>query len=349
MNPPIRLAILAAFAVPCFAQAPDTRPSGTDVVLEIDSSRFTLDDLERLRPDLLFQAGNKFAEAERAAIENFVGQRLLEERARKEGVSIAGLLEKHVNSQIAADPSDEALRVYYEGLDTTQPFEAVRDQILQSLRERRKQRAKTAYLKTLRAEAKIEVRVPQPRLEFSLAKTPVRGPKDAPVVVVEYADYECPYCQQVEPTLLRLETEYKDRLAFSYRDSPLPMHPRAQKAGEASRCAEAQGKYWEYHDLIFASKQLEISALKQSARTLGLDGNAFDRCLDSGEKASDVKAHLTEFENLGMEGTPSFFINGRFVSGIQTYEQMKALVEEELALSSSGHGAAGQSSGGKHP
>ncbi len=335
----IRLAVLAASVMACLAQAPDARPSGSGVVLEIDSARFTLDDLERLRPDLLFQARNKFAEAERAAIDNFVGQRLLEERARKEGVSIEGLLEKHVNSQIAVDPSNESLRVYYEGLDTAQPFEAVRDQILQAIRERRKQRAKTAYLKALRTEAKIVVRVPQPRLEFSLAKTPVRGPKDAAVVVVEYADYECPYCQQVEATLIRLQTEYADRLAISYRDCPLPMHPRAQKAAEASRCAEAQGKYWEYHDLIFASKQLDVTALKQSARTLGLDGNAFDRCLDAGEKAAEVKSHLTEFENLGMEGTPSFFINGRFVSGIQTYEQMKAIVEEELALMS----------GGKHP
>jgi protein-disulfide isomerase len=209
----------------------------------------------------------------------------------------------------------------------------MKGKILQHLRERRINRIKTEYLASLKKEAKIEVRLMTPRAEVSLANTPVRGSVNAPVMLIEYADYECPYCQQMQPVLDKLESEYKGKIAFAYKDVPLPNHPNAQRAAEASHCAAAQGKYWEYHDILVSKKQLDPAGLKLAAVELKLDSAAFDKCVQSGETTALIRTHLNEAQSLGLQGTPSFFINGRFLNGLLSYENLKEIVEEELKLS----------------
>jgi hypothetical protein len=267
---------------------------GNTVVAEVDGTRITLAQFESKRPSALFQARNNFFDAEKKAVEEYIDDLLLERQAQKENVTVAQLLERHVNSTIAKDPEDEVLRVYYEGVDTNEPFEAVRDKIVEHIRQRRLTRARTAYIQELRSQAKISIDVAPPRIDISLKDTPVRGPAGAPLTLVEYADYECPYCQQVQPTLDQLEAAFKGKIAFAYKDLPLPMHPHAQKAAEASQCAGLQGKYWEYHDLLSQTKALEISQLKAGARQLGLEQGAFDKCLDSGARAEAVKSSQDE-------------------------------------------------------
>jgi protein-disulfide isomerase len=190
--------------------------------------------------------------------------------------------------------------------------------------------AKDAFMKSLRDAAKVTYHVAPPRIQMSMKDTPVRGAADARVTLVEFADYECPYCQQIQPTLDRLEAEFKGKVAFAYKDMPLPMHPNAPKAAEATHCAEAQGKYWEFHDLLGKNKQLALPALKEAARTLKLNGEAFDKCLDSGEKAPIIAAHSKEAQSLGVEGTPTFVVNGRFIKGTPDYDQLRAILEQEL-------------------
>jgi protein-disulfide isomerase len=319
----------------CAFAEDDSSPAGGGTVLaEIDGTKLTLADVELRRPNGLFQARNAFYETTRKVVDEVVNEYVLEKQAKAENLTVAELLERHVNSTIEKDPPDEALRVYYEGVETTEPYDAVRGQILDSLRQRRMAKAKAAYLKSLLAESKITIRVGVPRAQVALKDTPVRGARDAAVLLVEYADYECPYCEQAQPALDKLEGEYKGKLAMAYKDTPLPMHPHAQKAAEAAHCAGAQGKYWEYHDLLFKSQKLEIPQLKEQARELKIDGAAFDKCLDSGEQSGLVKVQLGEAQALGLQGTPSFFINGRFFSGSLSYEALRGIVEEEIAASS---------------
>lgn len=303
---------------------------GNTVIAEIDGTRLTLAQFESKRPTALFQARNSFFDAERKAVEEYIDDLLLERQAQKENVTVAQLLEKHVNATIAKDPDDAALRVYYEGIDTKESFEAVRDKIIDHIRQRRLAKAKTAYIEALRSQAKITLQVGAPRLQISLTNTPVRGVNAAPLTFVEYADYECPYCQQVQPVIEKVEAEFKGKIAFAYKDMPLPMHAHAQKAAEAALCAGVQNKYWEYHDLLLKTKELEVSQLKASARRLGLEAAAFDKCLDSGERADAVRATLEEAERLGLQGTPGFFLNGRFFNGIMSYDQMRKIMEDEL-------------------
>jgi protein-disulfide isomerase len=316
--------------VPTFAASSDTTSQTNATMIEIDGTKLSFSDIERQKPGAFFHAVNTFYQGEQSALKDFVDDFILEEQAKKEGLTVDQLLEKHVNSTIDKDPPEDALKVFYEGVDTAQPYSAVRDQIIQSIRTRRIAKAKTAYMDSLRKDAKVSIRLTPPRAALSLKDTPVRGPEAAKVVLVEYADFECPYCQQIQPTLTKLEKAYEGKLAFAYKDVPLPMHSHAEKAAEASHCAQEQGKYWEYHDQLYSSRQLDIAALKEQARNLKLDGDAFDKCLDSGSKALGVKATLNEGQRLGIEGTPSFFMNGRFFSGGLSFEQLSAMIDEEL-------------------
>jgi protein-disulfide isomerase len=328
----------AIMGAPAFAQdikaANGGCLTGDTLVVEIDGVRLTRADFERKPPAALFQARNTFYEAERKAVETFVEEYLLERAAQREKVTVAELLDRHVNSAVPPDPPDEALKVYYEGLNTAEPFEAVRQKILEYIRERRTAKVRTAYLQSLRSEAKIAIHLVPPRAQIALRDTPVLGPPDAPVVVVEYADYGCQYCQVIQPQLQKLQQEYKDKVALAYKDMPLPTNPQGQKAAEAAHCAGLQGKFWEYHDLLFATKEHEIPKLKETARALKLNAGAFDRCLDSGEQAAVVKMHLAEAQALGLPGTPAFFINGRFINGAVSYETLRTVIEEELRASS---------------
>jgi protein-disulfide isomerase len=162
----------------------------------------------------------------------------------------------------------------------------------------------------------------------------VRGVPDAPIVSVEYSDYECPYCQQTQAALDKIEAEYKGKIAFAYKDFPLPMHPHAEKAAEAAHCAGVQGKYWQFHDQLFKTKQLEVAQLKESARALNLNSKEFDECLDSGSQAEAVKTQSADGKSLQLQGTPSFLINGRFFNGGLSYDDLHGIIEEELKSAS---------------
>ncbi len=327
----IRAGLLCMLAVAASSGADAT--AGDAVLVEIDGTKLTQADLESRRPGSLFQARNTFYAAQQKAVQDLVDDYLLERQARKESLTVDGLLEAHVNSAIAKDPSEEALRVYYDGVDTTEPYEAVRDKILDAIRQRRLSKAKEVYLRSLRSQASINVRLAPPRAGISLKDTPVRGDPNAPVVVVEYADYECQYCQQIQPVLVKLEADFKGKIAFAYKDAPLPMHANAQKAAESARCAGAQGRYWEYHDLLFGKNEYQLPKLKEYARFLKLDGVAFDKCLDSGAQGGLVKLQLAEAQALGIPGTPAFFVNGRFITGAVSYDSLRQVIEEELRTS----------------
>ncbi len=161
------------------------------------------------------------------------------------------------------------------------------------------------------------------------------------MTLVEFADYECPYCQKVAADIKKLQADLGDKVAFTYKDFPLPMHARAEKAAEAARCAGKQGKFWEFHDELFRSKELDVDELKAEAGALKLDSAEFDKCLDSGEQAATVERDRKEGMRLGLSGTPSFFINGHFLSGALDYAALRQIVEQQLAAPAHGAGSAG--------
>lgn len=211
---------------------------GAQPALEIGGVTVTLAEFEHARPMALFQARNALYQAQMKALESYADEMLLEQAAKRENVTVAQLLDRHVTQALPKDPSDEALKVFLEGVDTTESFESLKGRLLDTLRQRRMVKIRNAYMASLRTEAKVAIRLAPPRAEVSLANSPVRGSRNAPVTFVEYADYECPYCQQVQPILEKLQSEFRDKVAFVYKDVPLPMHASAQKAAEAAQCAD---------------------------------------------------------------------------------------------------------------
>jgi protein-disulfide isomerase len=302
-------------------------------ILTVDGVSIPTAEIERKQGNSLFQARNTYFQAERAAVQEFVDGYLLEREAKKMNLTVEQLLDKTVYNTMPGDPSEEALRFYYEGLNAKEPFEAVRQQIIDHIRNVRKERLKTAYMAKLKENAKVVMSLSVPRAEITTSDAPSRGEAKAKVQIVEYADYECPYCQQVRPALDRIEKDYAGKINFFYKDTPLPSHANAAKAAEAAHCSQDQNKYWEMHDTMFKTKALDVVSLKDHAKTMKLDTAKFDTCLDSGKYATLVKAQLDEAMALKIEGTPSFFINGRFYAGNLSYEDLKGVIDEELANS----------------
>ncbi|TAK67918.1 MAG: DsbA family protein [Dehalococcoidia bacterium] len=172
------------------------------------------------------------------------------------------------------------------------------------------------------------------RVDVSADDDPARGPEDARVTVIEFADFQCPYCgrfhAQTLPLILR---DYGDRIRFVYRDFPLTAsHPYAEKASEAGECAHEQGKFWQYHDVLYLNQTaLDRASLSRYAQNVGLDTAAFDSCVDSSKYATEVANDLQAGSAAGVRGTPAFFVNGQLISGAQPYSVFKTAIDAALA------------------
>jgi protein-disulfide isomerase len=329
--------LLPAFCLGVFlacglcANAQET-PDNEQVIAEVGSQKLTLGDLQQQQGGKLLQARYQYYMNQRKALDQLIDDKLLEIEAKNRHLSADQLLSTVVYKDLK-DPTEDQLQVYYEGMEATESYESVRDKVLEHIRELRREKARAAYVKQLRNNAQVQVLLAPPLADVNVKDAYTHGDKNSPVTLVEFADYECPYCQKITPELQKLEKEYGDRLAVVYKDFPLPMHHTSQKAAEAARCAGEQGKFWEYHDVLFYSKQLQVAELKAHARVLKLDGDRFDKCLDDGAETAPVKKDLEEAHQLGLTGTPSFFVNGHFFSGAADYTVLKEMVELQLASS----------------
>lgn len=171
------------------------------------------------------------------------------------------------------------------------------------------------------------------RYEVPEDDDPSIGPQDAPITIIEFSDYECPYCKRwYNEVYLRLREEYADEIRVVFRDFPLySIHPNAEPAAVAANCADQQGVYWEYHDLLFAGEQLDEKTYLQYAEELGLNLDEFKACLDSEEQVNEIRGDYEYASGLGVRSTPTFFLNGLPIVGAQPYEVFKQVIDQELA------------------
>jgi len=204
-----------------------------------------------------------------------------------------------------------------------------------SLEGQEQARIRQALIVSLRRKA--DVRITLTKLEPPVLPVDMRGdrhlgPDHAPITIVEFSDFECPYCRQSAKILQELRQLYGDRIRVVYRDYLGPSHVHALRAAEASRCAGAQGKFWEYHDLLFDHQSLgngwDFALL---ATQLGLQQNEFEKCLHSGQFREQIAQDLQDGLKLGITSTPTFFINGRPLVGAQPLDSFQALIDTLLA------------------
>ncbi len=178
-----------------------------------------------------------------------------------------------------------------------------------------------------------EVVAPAADLPAVTSDDHVKGPENAKVTLVEYSDFECPYCAKHKETVDQIVEKYGNQVRVVFRHFPLSFHPNAEKAAEASECAAEQGKFWEMHDKIFAANDagtMSVDKWKEEAKNLGLNTKKFNECLDSGKYADNISDESASGAAAGVEGTPATFVNGELVSGALPFDQFKQIIDSKL-------------------
>lgn len=324
----LKLGLSAVLALPSVSLL--VAQTDSTVVANVGGVQVTMADLDQQESQRLLSAHYQYYQTQLKALNDLIDKKLLEQKAASEHLTLDQLVDRDIKSQVK-DPTEDQMKVYYEGLETEQPFEEVRGKILDKIRQMRTDKVRAAYVKALRAQTNVTIELAPPKADVSSQETKVASADKPAVELVEFADYECPYCQKVAADVKKLAADYSNKVVFVYKDFPLPMHTRAEKAAEATRCAGKQNKFWEFHDEIFRSKELDVDQLKAQARALKLNTADFDKCLDSGEEAAAVERDRKEGEKIGISGTPSFFINGHYLSGALDYAALREVVDQQLA------------------
>ncbi len=273
----------------------------------------------------------------RRALDIVIGERLIERETVARAMTRDALLAAELPSRTLPVTDEEVDQIYDRNKDRFggRTAEEMRPEIRAMMEEQRPLQALQAYVNELRLAADdVVVLLDPPRQDVETSEDDaVRGPADAPIQIVEFSDFDCPYCQRATGTMAQLLDRYGDQIRFVYKDYPLPSHPNAFKAAEAGKCANAQGKFWELHDKMFASQgSLDIASLKTYASELGLDAAAFASCLDDGRYTQRVQQDLATGARFGVSSTPTVFINGRLVTGAVPYDVFDGIIREELAL-----------------
>jgi protein-disulfide isomerase len=323
-----------AAAPPTPAPSPSSAASSPDVVAVIAGEPFTARQLEEAAGPRLFQLRSQQYQAERQILDDAIAKRLLEREAAQRKITVEDLVQQEVTSKVAPVTEAEQKAFYEQNKPRFGPLteaEAMK-RIETGLAQQRAAQRRAEFVETLRAKAGVRILLDPPRLTVEAAGDPSRGPADAPVTIVEFSDFQCPYCSRAIDTMKKIEESYAGKVRLVYRDYPLvQIHPNAARAAEAAACANDQGKFWAMHDLLFAHQdKLEAADLKKNAAALGLDTAAFDQCLDSGRHAEGWRKDAADAERYGVSSTPAFFINGRLVVGAQPYEAFAQVIDDEL-------------------
>lgn len=207
----------------------------------------------------------------------------------------------------------------------------IKEKVQTFLESQALKQAKSKYHEDLATRYKVELFLEEPRYPVTGPQDLSTGPANAPVTITEFSDFECPYCRKAQAVIKQLKETYGDKLRFVFRHYPLPFHKLAPKASEAAMCANEQGKFWPYHDALFVESQaLTAEALKELAKKLGLDTAKFDECFNSGRQAARVSSDSADGRQLGISGTPTFFINGVKLVGAIPLDAFKDVIDREL-------------------
>jgi protein-disulfide isomerase len=279
------------------------------------------------------QLETKFAQSRHELLQQRLDQ-MLDRDALEAEATARGVSTDQVLAGLKLDvPTEAEARAFYEANRgrITEPYETVAPKVLQYLTKQRTQSATRRFYDDLRAKHGITANLGPLRIPVA-ASGPARGNTAAPVTIVEFGDFQCPYCKQAEASLRTIMEHHPQDVRIVFRNLPLArIHPNAQIAAEAGVCANDQGKFWPMHDAMYDDQsRLTAAALRETAQKLGLDSKRFSACLGSDATRDAIAADENAADALGLEGTPYFFINGRPLDGNVPLEQFESVIAEEL-------------------
>ena len=316
---------------------------GSGVVVSADGIQITGTEVENATAGQTFQQRREMFETRANWAQNEVAKRLITREATKAGMTMDEFLSKKVDGEGHAS-SDADAKMFYNANQqmmkkpdgSASSFDEMKDRIKQYLDGQGKQGARQQFIAKLMEEnhVKVELEAPEPPVvNVSVDDDPYEGPKDAPITIVEFSDFQCPACRQAFTGLDKLLGKYEGKVKFVYRDFPLlGKHPNAMPAAIAANCALAQGmdKYWAYNHALFTNQQaLSETDFKRYAADIKLDAKKFDSCLTDPKMSEEVKKDLADGEAAGINSTPTFFVNGRMIPG-SNMQELSRLIEKEL-------------------
>ncbi len=311
-------------------------------VATMDGQPITYAELEKEQKDLpqkIKQKEQAFAnevyELRTEAINELIAKRLVDAEAKKAGKPSEAWVKEQLEKGVAQPSEADMRKLFEESKERLPPgseFDAFKGQIAEFLTRKQKQEAYGKMLDGLKSQHQIKLALSPARIEVAPVG-PAQGPEAAKVTIIEFSDFQCPYCGREIPVVERVLKEYAGKVRLVFRHFPLEFHAQAEKAAEASLCANDQGKFWNLHDLMFKNQEtLQVDKLKEYAKGIaGVDAAKFDKCLDSGEKKATVEGDQKAGSEAGVNGTPAFFVNGILISGAQEFDKFKDVIDRELS------------------
>ena len=324
---------VATLAIAGFLALGPAVRAADDVVATVGDKKITRAQLEDEIRAKLIELDNQRYDALREGLDGMIAQELLKREAAARGTTPEALTTEEIEKK-APEPSDADIQKVYDENKAQlggQTLEQIKPRIVQYLKGQKQDERRTAFIAELKKKYPTSVALKPPVVDVAAAGRPERGPKNASVTIIEFSDYQCPFCQKAEDVVDQVMKTYGDKIRLVYRDYPLPFHPNARPASEAAACANAQGKFWEYHAKLFHGDGLEPEKLKTYADQVGLDRKKFDDCLEKKPFKTEIDKDVKDGEKAGVNGTPAFFINGRMLSGAQPFEKFKEVIDDELA------------------
>jgi len=336
------LSLLAAAALlACNGNTPQS-VSGEDggtPVAKIGDETITQAELDAWIKDELWRSqtddGNaaKVFSLRQRGLSRMIDQRLIDAEAERRDLDPDALLDQEAAKRVAV--TDEEVKAFYQQHAAEwgeRKLETEAAGIRDYLARTKGTEAAQAFVAELRAAARVETLLEQPRVAIA-GSGHAKGPANAAVTVIEFSDYECPFCRRAEPVVEQILREYAGRVRFEYRHFPLEsIHPKARGAAEAAVCADEQGRFWEYHAQLFGDgKGLAQKELVAHATNAGLDVAAFQACVADGRARARVDADVAAGQAAGVTGTPAFFVNGVPYSGAIPIDEFRRALDAELA------------------
>ena len=295
-------------------------------------------ELEKRVKSELMELDMQRYEALREGLDEMIGEELIKQEAAARGVTVEALTKQEIEDKAGKPTDEQAQKLYDANKDKLggASFESVKSRLMDHLKDGLVDERREAFVTDLKKKYKTTVSLQAPVVEVSTGGRPSRGGgTNAPITMIEFSDYECPFCKRADAAVQQVMQTYGDKVRLVHRDFPLSFHAHALPAAEAARCAEAQGKFWEYHAKLFASQDLSPEKLQALATEVGLDRVKFDECVTKEQFKSGIDKDIADGTEAGVTGTPAFFINGRMLSGAQPFERFKEVIDDELARAQS--------------
>jgi protein-disulfide isomerase len=322
----VSLCVISGCSPNTLAQNEGERPVATAG----DTKFYERDYLPKIQGEI-YKLRKQEYDLKRRALEEAINRKLVADEAKRRGLTEADLVRQEADSKVPEPPANEIEETYVQQLFRGSA-QITKDQVKEQMMRAGLQEARQQYFQALREKAGVEIDLPLPRADVGYNSARVRGNANAPVTIVEFSDFRCPFCLRAYVTVKNLLEKYDGKVKLAYRDLPLlEMDSALPGSAEAARCAEEQGKFWEYHDLLFENQTSGETAYRKYAEIVGLDNERFNACMKSGKFKGPIQEDFAAGIGLGITGTPSFFINGIMITGAQPQSVFEQVIDQELA------------------